>query len=92
MIEYILALAVGLQIRRRGRHEVRRVVLDEDRRGSPAGPLPHAPGGFERREEGMTDERVVACNPVPGVLVEPAYARRELGDDFTFTVGHRPPR
>ena len=92
VVEHIFALAMGLQIGRSGRDEMRRIVLNEDRRGGPAGSFADTFRNFERGEKSVTDERIVAGDPVPRRLVEPAYARSELGDDFGFTVGHRPPR
>jgi hypothetical protein len=79
---------VGLEIRRSGRDEMRRLVLDEDRRRRPAGAGTDAAGLFERREEAVADERMAPGEPVPGAGVEAGDARGDLRDDFGFAVGH----
>src|SRR6185369_17779604 len=60
MIEHIFALAVDLEIGGRCGKEVRSVVLDEDRRGSPASAPTDASRILEGRQKGMADERVAA--------------------------------
>ena len=87
VVEHIFALAVGLEIGRRGGEQVGRIVLDEDRRRSPARALADAPRFLERRQEGVADEGIAAAEPIPGATVEAVDARCELGDDLGFAVG-----
>ena len=73
MVEHIFALAVGLQIGRRGRGR-RAVALDQDRQRRPAGAGADAARLLERRQEGVAEERIAA----PG---QPSHcARVERGD------------
>ena len=36
----------------------------------------------------MAEERIAAGEPVPGAGIQPGDARRDLGDDLGFAVGH----
>ena len=65
MVEHIFALAVRLQIGRRGGSQMRSAVLDQERRGRPAGALADASRRFQRGQEGVADERIVACQAGP---------------------------
>ena len=81
VIEDIFALTVRLQISRRGGYEMGFAVFDKDRCGRPAGALADASRLFERREEGMTDERIVPREAIPRMLVQLADAGGQLGHD-----------
>src|SRR4051794_26335980 len=88
MVEDIFALTVSFEVRGRRGDEVRRLVLDQDRRRSPSGPRPHAVRMFERREECVTEEWVRPGKPAPRTRIETGYPGRERGDEFAFLVGH----
>ena len=88
VVEHIFALAVGLEIGGRRRNQMRRLVLDENRRRSPAGAGADAARILERREKGVADEWIAAREPVPGKGVQPGHARGDLRDDVDFAVGH----
>jgi hypothetical protein len=87
VVEHIFALAVGLEIGGSGRDQPA-FLLDQDRRGRPAGAAADAVRILQRREEGVAEERVAAGEPVPRRRIEAADARGELGDDYRFAVGH----
>jgi hypothetical protein len=70
VVEHIFALAVGLEIGRSGGDEARSSVFDQDRRGRPAGATADARRIFERRQEGMADERVGSGQTVPRVRIK----------------------
>ena len=65
MVEHIFALAVGLEIGGRGGDQCAPLVLDQDRRGRPAGARADAARIFERGEEGVAEERIAAGERVP---------------------------
>jgi hypothetical protein len=88
VVEYIFALAVALEIGRRRGDEVRRLVLDQQRRRSPAGAGADAARILERREECMAEERVAGCESVPRRRVQSRNTGRDLRQHLGFAVGH----
>ena len=93
MVEDIFALAVTLQIGRRGRRDRAVLALDDDRRRLPTSALADAARILQRAQKSMGQERIVRPGKrIPLRRVERGDAGRDTRNHPIFTVGHRPPK